>query len=76
MTAPLTMSYVPRFWGSCLNCYNNGHLVGDWFNCTEAGAVDLESVHRGQRRRSPYCEEIWCLDVENRLFTIRGVGVV
>lgn len=66
MTATtITMSYVPRFWGSCLNCYNNGYLVGDWFDCTEAGDVDLESVHRGQRRRSPYCEEIWCLDVEN-----------
>ena len=56
---------VPRVWIGCLNCYNNGRLVGAWFDCTDAGEVDIDMLHRGTGRQQASCEEIWCFDAEN-----------
>ena len=57
MTATMT-DETPRVWVSCLHCYNNGHLVGDWFEATEADTITIagnvvvtqgRSVARGDR---------------------------
>lgn len=49
MTATMT-DEPPRVWVSCLHCYNNGHLVGDWFEATEADTITIAEVHRGSGR--------------------------
>ena len=69
MTTINTTSNAPRIWLGCLNCYNNGRLVGAWYD-----AVDLyndedlgttEDVHKqGGHPAEEYCEEIWGLDHE------------
>lgn len=57
---------TPRVWIGCLNCYNDGRLVGDWYDAVDADEVTLTDVHRrsGTRGRSG-CEELWCFDHEN-----------
>lgn len=58
---------TPRVWPACLNCYNNGRLVGLWVDCTDAAELTLNQLHEGADGLSPGCEEIWCLDTENVL---------
>lgn len=38
---------TPRVWPACLACYNNGRLVGEWVDCTDAGNVTLAELHKG-----------------------------
>lgn len=56
---------TPRVWPACLNCYNNGRLVGQWVYCTDAADLTIESLHEGSGEPYADCEEIWCLDHEN-----------
>ncbi|WP_260279029.1 antirestriction protein ArdA [Propionibacterium freudenreichii] len=56
---------TPRAWLACLNCYNNGRLVGQWVDCTDADEVTLNQLHEGAGGPYVGCEEIWCLDIEN-----------
>ena len=75
MTTIHAITNTPRIWLGCLNCYNNGRLVGAWYD-----AVDLYNdedlgtaadVHeRGGFPAGEYCEEIWGLDHEN--MPVRG----
>lgn len=60
-----TIDATPRVWPACLNCYNNGLLVGRWVDCTNAAGVTLNQLHEGTGSLSTGCEEIWCLDTEN-----------
>jgi antirestriction protein len=32
----MTTTETPRVWVGCLGCYNGGHLVGEWFDATDA----------------------------------------
>ena len=43
MTATMT-DEPPRVWVSCLHCYNNCHLVGDWFEATEADTITIADI--------------------------------
>lgn len=57
---------TPRVWIGCLHCYNDGGLVGDWFDAIDADQVTLADVHRSSGRRGwAGCEELWCFDHEN-----------
>lgn len=56
---------TPRVWPASLNCYNNGGLVGQWVDCTDAADVTLHQRHAGAGSLPAGCEEIWCLDAEN-----------
>ena len=57
------MSNTPRVWIGCLNCYNNGNLVGDWWDALGAADVSPEDVHG--RPVSESHDELWCFDHEN-----------
>lgn len=70
MDTTTTATNTPRIWLGCLNCYNNGRLVGEWYD-----AIDLyndedlgtaANVHeQGGHPAGEYCEEIWGFDHEN-----------
>lgn len=34
-----------KAWVGCLSCYNNGDLVGEWFEAAEAADVTLDVLH-------------------------------
>ena len=58
-------SCKPRIWVACLHCYNDGRLVGEWVDCTDAADVTLAQLHGGTGGPYTGCEEVWCLDHEN-----------
>lgn len=60
---------TPRAWIGCLSCYNAGHLVGEWYDATEAAEVTPADVHGGDPVDES-CEELWCFDHEN--IPVRG----
>lgn len=49
-----------KVWLGCLACYNDGRLVGDWHEATDAADVTPEDVHG----RPTTHDELWCFDVE------------
>ncbi|MCT2149574.1 antirestriction protein ArdA [Dermabacter vaginalis] len=53
----------PRAWVGCLHCYNNGDLVGEWFDATEAADVTLTVLHL-EHPQQEGCEELWVFDVD------------
>lgn len=58
---------APRVWVGCLHCYNDGRLVGGWFEADERGELDdIEEVHdRSDAPLTESCEELWVMDHEN-----------
>ena len=60
---------TPRVWIGCLACYNDGRLVGDWFDAASADEVTTYDVH-GAHSRADSHDELWCLDHEN--IPVRG----
>lgn len=56
---------TPRVWIGCTRHYNEGHLVGHWFDALEADEVSLADVHAGSGLRHAGCEELWCFDHEH-----------
>lgn len=64
MTTSTAETAVPRVWLACLNCYNSGHLVGQWVDCTDVENTTLADLHRGSGRGYAGCEEVWVLDHE------------
>lgn len=54
----------PRAWVGCLACYNDGALVGHWFDAVDCDEVDLAMVHNGSGRSYGACEEMYVLDHE------------
>lgn len=69
---------APRFWVGCMNCYNNGDLIGRWFSPQEMIEVfdtideenelviddQLAAIHRDcPELLDEGCEEMWCYDV-------------
>lgn len=53
-----------RVWISCLACYADGRLVGEWYDADEAADVTPDDIHHGPTEH----EELWCTDVEGGLF--------
>ena len=60
---------TPRAWIGCLACYNEGRLVGDWFDAATADEVTTYDVH-GAHSRADLHDELWCFDYEN--IPVRG----
>lgn len=60
----MTGSTVPSAWIGCLACYNDGRLVGDWFDAEGAAETTPAQVHGGAERVRPGCEELWVMDHE------------
>ena len=65
MTTIRITDTAPRAWLGCLACYNNGRLVGEWFDAEDADEVTLADVHGGADRVGEGCEELWVMDHEN-----------
>ena len=63
MTTSSATDTTPRAWVGCLHCYNEGHLVGEWFDAAAADEVTLADVHEGFDYAE--CEELWVMDHEN-----------
>lgn len=62
--SPVTAHFEgPKAWVGCLACYNNGDLVGDWFDACEAADVTLDVLHL-EHPLQEGCEELWCFDVD------------
>ncbi|UZJ23698.1 antirestriction protein ArdA [Rhodococcus antarcticus] len=63
----------PKVWIGCLACYNDGALVGEWFDALGAGEIDLAQVHAGSPRRlHTSCEELWVMDHEGFGGALKG----
>ena len=62
-TTPATDT-TPRAWIGCLACYNDGRLVGDWFDAESADEVTADDIH-GAHSRADSHDELWCFDHEN-----------
>lgn len=69
-TTTPTTDTTPRVWIGCLACYNEGRLVGDWFDAATADEVTLADVHEGSGLDYAECEELWVFDHEN--IPVRG----
>ena len=63
-----TTDTTPRVWIGCLHCYNDGRLVGDWFNAATADEVTTYDIHGDSRADSH--DELWVMDHEN--IPVRG----
>ena len=59
---------TPRVWIGCLHCYNDGRLVGDWFDAATADEVTTYDVHGDSHEDSH--EELWVFVHEN--LPVRG----
>lgn len=58
-----TTKNKPQIWVGCLACYNDGRLVGDWFDAIDGDDITPEDVHNGVS--TPVGEahdELWCFD--------------
>ena len=64
--APNRQTIVPRVWIGCLACYNNGELVGHWYDAVDAGDVLPVDIHGCPTTH----EEMWVMDHEN--MPVRG----
>lgn len=51
----------PAVWIGCLACYNEGKLIGEWYDAEDAGEVTPEEIHSGKPTQH---EELWCFDIE------------
>lgn len=55
-----------KVWVGCLACYNNGNLVGEWFEASEAPQdMDDFLTHVKHPASIPAHEELWCFDTDN-----------
>lgn len=50
----------PRVWIGCLSCYNEGRLVGEWVDATNAGDLTPNDLHGIPTTH----EELWVFDLE------------
>lgn len=51
-----------RVWVGCLAHYNDGELIGDWVNATDAS--DWQCPRKNPDDIYTNCEETWCFDHE------------
>ena len=69
MTTSSATDMTPRVWIVCLTCYDEGRLVGDWFDAATADEVITYDVH-GAYSRADSHDKLWCFDHEN--IPVRG----
>lgn len=50
-------------WIGCLQCHNEGRLVGRWYDATEAGDITTSQLH-GRPIPPETHEELWVMDTE------------
>ena len=55
---------TPKAWIGCLACYNEGRLVGEWFEAITADEVTPEDLH-GDSTVAEAHDELWVMDHEN-----------
>lgn len=72
--APITVvdrqvSTAPAVWIGCLECYNSGRLVGDWYRAADAAGVTTRALH-GRPIAPETHEELWVMDTEG--IPVRG----
>lgn len=74
----MTMTATPdtdrKVWVGCLACYNDGRLMGAWFDAADVGELTSGELHeandpnrhdlKDQREGYGEHEEIWCFDIE------------
>lgn len=58
-----TTTVEPAAWIGCLECYNAGCLVGDWYPASRAGGITTDQIH-GCLVRAGTHEELWVMDHE------------
>lgn len=63
MTTTITNT-TPRVWIGCLQCYNEGKLVGDWYDAVDADEITTSALH-GRKIQPKTHEELWVMDHEN-----------
>lgn len=61
-----TETKAPSVWIGCLECYNAGRLVGDWYPAIEARDVTTDQIH-GKKARPNTHEELWVFDCKDML---------
>ena len=61
--ATTAISTTPRAWIGCLACYNEGRLVGDWYDAINAAEVTTYDLH-GAHSRADSHDELWVMDHE------------
>ena len=59
-----TTTDTPRVWIGCLACYNEGRLIGDWFDAATADEVATYDIH-GAHSRADSHNELWVFGHEN-----------
>lgn len=64
-TTMRTKNDDPRVWIGCLSCYNDGTLVGEWFDADKAGDVTVQQVHGNDDNSRQTHEELQVMDHEN-----------
>ena len=64
-----TTAMIPRVWIGCLSCYNEGRLIGEWFDAATADQVTLADVH-GAHSWASARDVLWVFDYEN--IPVRG----
>ncbi len=64
-TAIATTESTPRVWISSFGAYNEGHLIGEWFDAAEAADVTAKQLFTGSPYRWTDDEELHCFDIEN-----------
>ncbi|WP_336670102.1 antirestriction protein ArdA [Tsukamurella sp. USMM236] len=63
------VSTAPAVWIGCLQCYNAGRLIGDWFKAADAAGVTTSALH-GRPIPAETHEELWVMDHEG--IPVRG----
>jgi len=59
-TNPIIRHTEPRAWIGCLACYNDGDLVGQWYDAEECDEVTPAQLHGHATDH----EELWVMDHE------------
>lgn len=54
----------PRVWIGCLACYNEGHLVGDWYPAIDAATITPNELQTTTADHLYPHDELWCFDHE------------
>jgi antirestriction protein len=64
----MTNDLEPKVWVGCLACYNEGELIGEWIDATEAGDFTTAQLHANANvtiePRYGDHEELWVMDHE------------
>lgn len=55
----------PSVWIGCLACYNEGRLIGEWYDLDEVAGATIQELHDAVSRPVSDHEELWVFDHEN-----------